>query len=193
MTRLILKALNAPALVLLTAIGIALQTSLFASSFLQYLQPDIVLLVVIWVGLRRGFAEGGIITLVIADIAEVHSAAPQGFFLILYMAIYLGVRGAYKLLVIPNLTSYVYLTLVASLSFKILSAGLLKLLGAASLPWGHLLFWMGPAAAIEAAAGIWIYRWLEQFDMKTFKHARSEHHSEHGLDPELQLEEAEGF
>ena len=59
MTRIILKALNAPLLIIFVSIGIALQSSLFSSWPLVYFQPDIVLIAVVWCGLRRSFTEGG--------------------------------------------------------------------------------------------------------------------------------------
>ena len=48
MTRILLRFFNAPGLILLTLLGMAVQTSLFSFWPLTYLQPDVVLLVVIW-------------------------------------------------------------------------------------------------------------------------------------------------
>src|SRR5262245_36686835 len=101
MTRILLRYLNFPALVLLVILGVAIQTSLFASYPFLYLQPDFVLLAVMWCALHRGFSEGGALTLIFAEIAEAHSAAPQGIFLASYMAIYLLVRFAARFVVIP--------------------------------------------------------------------------------------------
>src|SRR4051812_44363716 len=98
MIRILLIALNAPAIVLLVSFAIALQTSLFASYPLYFIQPDAILLVVIWCALRRNFTEGGILTLILANIGEIHSSAPQGLMMICYMMIYLIVRGSSKVL-----------------------------------------------------------------------------------------------
>ena len=57
MTRMLLRLLNAPAFVLLFLIGMAIQTSLFASYPLNYFQPDVILIATIWVALRRGFVN----------------------------------------------------------------------------------------------------------------------------------------
>lgn len=184
MNRLLLRALNAPILILLVAIGIAVQTSIFAWYPLNYLQPDVVLLVVVWVGLRRSFTEGGVITLILANISEIHSAAPQGLFFIVNMVIYLLVRGANVLLVLPNLSSWVGLTLAASLLWKGLYLGVLYLMGEGAHQWRHTLVLLFPGAVTEGALAIWAYRWLEQFDWVTFKSPRAQRL----LEDELQLE-----
>src|ERR1700744_1495671 len=102
MNRLLLRFLNSPALVILTAIAIAIQTSLFATWPIRFFEPDVVLLVVMWCSLRREFVEGGVLTRIIAEIAELHSAAPQGILLVSYMAVYLIFRGAAKIFVLPT-------------------------------------------------------------------------------------------
>src|SRR4051812_35076628 len=106
MTRLLLRAFNGPALILLALIGISIQTSFFSFWILPYIRPDVVLLMVIWCALRRDFAEGGILTLIISNISEIHSAAPSGLFMISYMIVYLAVRLSARLFVIPDLSSF---------------------------------------------------------------------------------------
>ena len=126
MIRLILRALNGPFLILFVAMGIAIQSSLFASWPLLYFQPDVVLLVVVWCALRRNFTEGGVITLIVAEMSEIHSATPQGLYLISFMTVFLLVRSASRFLVIPSLFSYAMLTLGSSVAWKL--TGLLVLI-----------------------------------------------------------------
>lgn len=183
MTRLLLRALNAPALIILAAIGVALQTSLFASYPFLYLQPDVVLIAVIWCALRRNFAEGGIITLILANITEIHSASPSGVFMIGYMSVYLLVRLASRLFVIPNLVSLIIVTLGSSIFWKLETLGVLHLMGVSTNQWRHTLVLLFPGAVMTGATAIWIYRWLEQFDWATYKNARAQL-----LEDELQLE-----
>jgi hypothetical protein len=184
MTRLILRALNGPALVLLTLIGIALQTSLFSFWILPYLQPDIVILMVIWCALRRDFVEGGILTLIISNISEVHSASPAGLFLISYMLVYLVVRFAARLFVIPDLSSFLLVTLLATALEKITNLCLLVLLGAQGTQVRHTLIYLFPVAIVNAVLGHWLYRWAEKFDWITYKNAQADR----ALEDELQLE-----
>jgi hypothetical protein len=184
MTRILLRFFNFPGLLLLTLFGIAIQTSLFTFWPLNYLQPDIVLLVVIWAALKRGFWEGGWVTLFIADFAELHSATPQGMFLISYMAVFLAVRGLSRLVVIPNLSSLVMVTLFVSVFWKLSCLGVLYLLGASANQGRHTLLFLFPGAIIEGAMALWVYGWLEKYDWATFKSARTEHSEQ---DEELQI------
>lgn len=183
MTRLILKMLNAPILILLVAICVALQTSLFSSWPLVYIQPDAVLLIVVWCGLRRGLEEGGLITLIISEMAEIHSATPQGLYLISYMLVYLLVRASSRMFVILNLFSYAMLTLAASILWKLTGLVVLYMLGVNASQWKHTVTFLFFGAAIEGAFSIWTYPWLEKFDRITFKHIRAEE----SMDDELQI------
>lgn len=184
MTRIILRALNGPILILLITLGLALQSSLFSSWPILYFQPDIALLFVVWFALRRGFEEGGIITLIIAEISEIHSATPQGLFLICYMVIFLLVRSSSRVFVIPSLFSYTVVTAISSILWKLTELLVLYLLGVSDNQWKHTLTFLLMGAAIDGALSIFVYRWLEKFDWITFKHVRAEH----ALDEELQLD-----
>jgi hypothetical protein len=188
MTRIILRALNAPILIFFVIIGVALQSSLFSSWPLLYFQPDVVLLAVVWCALRRNFTEGGIITLIVSNLSEIHSAAPQGLFFISYMAVYLLVRAASRFLVIPSLFSYAMITSLSSMLWKLTGLLVLYLLGASGNQWKHTITFLFSGAAIEGIVSIWIYRWLEKFDWVTYKNIRAER----AMEEELQLD-SEGF
>lgn len=187
MIRILLRSLNAPFLVLLSTIAIALQTSLFSSYPLMYLQPDVILLAVIWIALKRDFTEGGIVTLILANVAEIHSASPQGLLMICYMTIYLLIRLASKLLVIPNLPYLMILTMVASVVWKIAALIVVHLFGLSGNQWKHTLVLLAPGAMVTGAFGFWIYRGLEWFDLKTYKNKRAEQH----MDGDIQIDSPE--
>lgn len=184
MTRLILRMLNVPALLLIVALGAAIQSSFFASHPLIYVQPDIVLLAVIWCGLKREFLEGGILTLLFANIAEIHSAAPRGLFLTSYMAIFLGIHAISRMVVIPNMVSLIKITIFTTAAWKLITLLILAFLDKAQNQWRHTLIMLLPGSAIEGALGIWVFRWLDRLDTVTFKSA----HARQALEDELQLE-----
>ena len=185
MFKLFLRALNAPALIFLVAIGVAIQSSLFGIYPLRYIQPDVVLIVVIWCALKRSFVEGGILTLILGNVAEIHSSSPQGLMLISYMSVYLLVKLASRWLVIPTLSSLVLLTLGASVVWKLVSLGTLYLMGAAQHQWRHTLLFIFFGALANGALAIWLYKKLDRFDWVTFKNARAQQL----LEDELRLEE----
>ncbi len=188
MIRIILRTLNTPLLIFFVLVSIAIQSSLFTSWPLHYFQPDFVLLAVIWCAMRRGFLEGGVTTLIIAEMSEIHSATPQGLNLISHMVIFLLVRAASRFLIITSLSSYATLTLVSSMVWKLTGLGVLYLLGISANQWKHTLTFLFIGAAVEGAFSLWVYRWLDRFDWVTFKNLRAEH----AIEEELQLD-SEGF
>lgn len=188
MTRILLRALNSPVLLLLVLVGIAIQSSLFNSWPLYYLQPDFSLLVVIWCALRRGFEEGGILTLLIGEINEIHSAAPSGVHLICYMTVYLMVRLSSRVVVLPTLLTYAVMALLGSMVWKLSSLLVLTLLGAGANQWRHTITYLFFGAAAEAICSLWVYRWLDKLDWLTFKNLKADQ----ALEDDFQLE-SEGF
>lgn len=187
MNRYLLRWINPPSILLLALVGVALQGSLFTFWLLPYFQPDIVLLAVIWCALRRSFFEGGLLTLLMADIVELHSASPQGMFLIVYMAIYLGVRLADRIFVIPDVRSYVVVTLFASVISKASAISMLHLLGVGAAQWTHILIFVFPTAVMNGLLASWLFQKLDRFDWITYKTPRAGQM----LEDEMQLEVAE--
>ena len=174
MNRLILRFLNLPILLFLTAMAIAVQSSLFTPWPLRYFQPDFVLLVVIWCALKRGFGEGGLITLAIGEFAELHSAIPQGIFLVSYMSVYLAIRAADKVFVLPTETSMVKVTMASSGVWHLAMMISLALISPTRQLWRQMFVHVVPSAVMAALLGVWIYRGLEKFDLVTFKNTSAE-------------------
>jgi uncharacterized membrane protein YeaQ/YmgE (transglycosylase-associated protein family) len=186
MKRIVLSALNAPLFVLLVALGVALQSSLFYSYPLLYLQPDVILLAVIWCGLNRGFTEGGVLTLIFSNLAEVHSGAPSGLFFVSYMTIYLLIRVMARYFVMNETTGPIFWTLILSVIWKLVGLLVLHFLNLEGNQWRHTLTLLLPGAVMEAVVGIWVYQGLRKFDWVTFKSAESRQNGEDELQLELE-------
>ncbi|NDD91341.1 hypothetical protein EBZ37_04580 [bacterium] len=189
MTKLLLRLANPPIFFLLACILLAGQSALFISFPLNWLQPDLLLALVIWTSLKREFIEGGILTLLIAHLAELHSGAPKGLFLTSYMAIFLGVRLATRILVLPDFQAWIKLTLIASISWKLIGLLILAVLNKAALQWRHTLTHLLTDAAMTGLCSIWLYRLLDRIDRLTHKDARLEQQ----LTDDLKLVENESF
>jgi hypothetical protein len=174
MNRLLLRALNPLMVVLLAWIIMILQTSLFTLPILKPLQPDALILGMVWFALRRKFVEGGVLTLILAYLAEMQSSAPQGSFMILYMGTYLMVRGLNRLLVVSDLTKIVFMTLGATLFWRLGMILLFRQLGLVHRYWEALLWWSLPTAAFTGLLGLLIYPWFQKLDDSTFKSTRSQ-------------------
>ena len=189
MSRIFLRLANGPIFILLACILLAVQSSLFISWPLNWLQPDLLIAMVIWAAMKRGFIEGGILALLVGHIAELHSSTPQGLFLSSYMAIFLGVRVVTRILVLPDFQAWIKLTLVSAIAWKLFLLLLLGFLDKAELHWRYTLSHILPNAVTTGLAGIWIYRLLDQLDRLTHKDARLEQR----LADDLKLAENEGI
>ena len=185
MTRLFLRAWNAPGLVLLMMIGIALQSALFSYYPFVYLQPDIIIMAVIWCALKRDFTDGGILVLIFSQIAEIHSGAPQGIYMVGYILIYLLIRLSSKYFILQSLSALIGLTLAASIFWKLSNLGILHLLGLSANKWRHTLTLLLPGAVMNGILAIWVFRLLERYDWVTYKDPRARQ----ALDDELLLDE----
>jgi len=188
MVRLLLKLLNAPGILLLACLAVGFQSSFFLTYPLNWLQPDILLVMVIWFALMREFTEGGVLTLLLGHLAEVHSSSPSGALLLSYMAVFLGVRLAARLLVIPEHRAWFRLTATATVVWRAVSLLVLAYLDQAGLQWRHTLMHLIPGAVSTALIGQWVYRFLEAYDHATFKSLRANQ----SLSDDLVLSESEG-
>ncbi len=175
MRRIILRLMNTPLLLFIVLIAIGLQTALFSSGIIHPLQPDIMLFAIIWCALRRHFAEGGIMTLIMSNITEIHSGSPQGVIPLTSMLIYLLVRWLSRFIVLQNTIHYTILTISCLVLAKLTRSAILLLLGASHPSLTTFLTSLMLSALVEATLSLWIYRWLEVFDWVTFKNQRAEH------------------
>lgn len=169
MRNILFRFLNPPLFVLLVAAGVAVQSTLFNSYPLWYFQPDLVLIAVIWCALRRTLTEGGILVLIFGSIVETHSSAPSGFFLCVYMAIFLGIRVFSRFFVISQFASLLFVTMVSAVFWKILILAVLTPFGRATAQLYHFFITVLPFAGMEGLMGYWIYKALDAFDRTTTK------------------------
>ncbi len=155
-------------------IMIATQTSFFRYYPLHYLQPDILLVGVIWCALKRAFTEGGILTLVMAEITELHSGAPQGLFLALYLTVFLIVRISSRIFVVSNRIEITYLTLAAAILVKVLQPLLHSALAINNQNFGHFAIFLLLGSASTSLLGYGLYPFFAKLDWLTFKNRKAE-------------------
>ncbi len=164
-----MKFLNAPFFVLIVAIAIAVQSTLFNSYPLWYFQPDLILIAVIWCALRRTMTEGGILVLIFGSMVETHSSAPAGFYLCIYMTIFLGIRLFSRFFVISQFASLLIVTMCAAVALKILVIILLGTLDHGAAQFYHFAITVLPFTAMEGLMGYGGYKLLDAFDRATTK------------------------
>lgn len=175
MSRIIFRILNIPGLIVLLAIAVAIQTSLFNFWPVHYFQPDSILIFVIWCALKRKFIEGGAMSLVFANIGELHSSAPQGIMLLNYVLIFLTIRFLARWIVLPSLSAVTVLAAFASIAWKVLIALSLKLLAGMTISWHQPIAYVIPGALSEAGLAFFGFKLLEKWDWITFKTRRADH------------------
>lgn len=174
MRSIFLRLANLPIFFLLGCFFVSIQSSFFISFPLNWLQPDLLLPLVIWAGLRRGFTEGGFFSLLIGYLAELHSSSPNGALLTCYMTIFLIARLTSRVFVIPDIQAWSHLTTIASIFWKGTNLLVLATLEKAGTQWQQTLFHLLPCAAMTGLFSIGIYRLLNYIDRITHKNARLE-------------------
>ncbi|MEK7690559.1 MAG: hypothetical protein AAB425_06025 [Bdellovibrionota bacterium] len=186
MKRIILRLFNAPFLILIAVMGTAIQTSLFVWKPIAVFQPQITLLLVLWCAFEREFLEGGILTLILANLAEIHSAAISGLYLVSYMSIFLAVRGSAKLMLVDQRNGRAVVAGFAALANSLILISVLHLLKSAQFDVSVVSLVLSSLAQLPYA--YFGFPLLRRFDWKTFKSDRA-----HQALEDESLIEAEGF
>jgi hypothetical protein len=174
----ILKLLNTPGLILSGLAAMALQGTLFNPVSLAFFQPDIILFIILWVAMKRAFTEGGIITLVLAYLAELKSGAPKGLFLIHYMLVFVITRFLHRNFHVLSRRSLILIGVGASIASRLDILFLMYLLNKAGNLWFHTLQLIAPTAIIHGILIPFVFRALYRFDYLTFKNPEAEHRYE---------------
>ena len=174
----ILKLLNTPGLLLLALAALAFQGTLFNSVSLAFFQPDMILFFVLWLGMKREFAEGGALTLILAYLVELKSGGPRGLFLIHYMVIFLVTRFLYRNFHVLTRRSLILIGVGSSIASRLGILFLMYLLNKADNLWFHTLQLLAPTAIIHGILIPFVFRGLYRFDFLTFKNPEAEHRYE---------------
>lgn len=173
MTQSFFAALNFPVLVAVVTLALALETALFHIVHFTAFQPDLWVIAVVWAALKRGFIEGGILTLVLAHIVEIHTASPQGLVLCTAMGTFLLIRWMAKLFVLPGQSAWVSLVILAGLLSRFSGLAILQSTGHAQVVWSDMLLRALPGLGVLGVIATWAFPRLERFDWVTFKNRRA--------------------
>jgi cell shape-determining protein MreD len=116
--RLFFLILNPCIYLLIAALGIAIQTTLFTNTYLEWVAPMIPLWVVVWLAKDRPLELTGCMSLIIGRICEIHSAAPMGLYAFAFIVIIFVVRLLCRFAVIQPRFFFVTLTCISWILFK---------------------------------------------------------------------------
>lgn len=169
-----LRILNPIGFILFAAIAIALQSSLFRFWILPDLQPEWLLLWVVWCAMKRPWTEGGVLTLILGQMLESQSGAPLGFYMMDFIAIYLIVRGLIHFVLIERFESLILMTLIACGIHFLNNVILMFAIDELDSALRSLIVQCIPTAVLTALTGYVLYPLFNKFDLKTRKQIPTE-------------------
>jgi rod shape-determining protein MreD len=183
----LLKLSNFPGILVLALFALTIQSTLFNHPSIAFFQPDFLIFFTLWVAIRRSFIEGGILTILFGYLVELHSAAPQGFFICTYMAIYFVARFLYQQFQISNKKVLALVGIGFAVFMRILILFILYLLNRSENVWHHTLQLIAPTILSHVLLIFLTFRILQRFDNWTLKNPDAERHHERNfhLDEEL--------
>lgn len=183
----LLKMSNFPGMLVIALFALTIQSTLFNHPSIAFFQPDLLIFFTIWASIRRNFIEGGILTLLFGYLVELHSAAPQGFFLCTYMALYLLARFLYQQFQISSQKVLLLVGIGFSVAMRLLILFILYLLNRSENVWHHTLQLLAPTILSHGILIFVVFKILQRFDNWTLKNPDAERHHERNfhLDEEL--------
>src|SRR3954465_8739747 len=107
MYRTILQRANFGIYLLIAIAAAVVQSTVFGYRPLNYLQPDLVLIVAVYFGFRRELLEGGIFVIIASMIMQKHSGSGASFYLMFYLYAFLIAKLISRLVVVPSMLSSV--------------------------------------------------------------------------------------
>lgn len=138
------RVLNVIAIVLVCLVISAFQSVLLKMPSLHWLELDMLLLVVVYISLHRGFFEGTFLVCLIGRLAEVHSAAPAGIILSCYLAVFLAILFTKEVFLVGTSFSSIILAMAGGLICKITFFVLAQRYGILGNTWRASLEYMFP-------------------------------------------------
>jgi cell shape-determining protein MreD len=138
------RVLNFIVVVIVCLLFSALQSVALKLSALAWLDLDLLLLVVVYLSLHRGFLEGVMLILVIGRVAELHSGAPTGILTACYLAVFLAILFTKELFLVASSFSSIILAVAGGAIWKIAFLLLAQRYGLLSNAWRSSLEYMLP-------------------------------------------------
>ncbi len=113
------RVINFALVVMICLIFCATQSVALKLAALSWLELDLLLLVVVYLSLHRGFLEGALLIIVIGRAAEIHSGAPTGILTACYLAVFLAILFTKELFLVATTFSSIMLAVAGGIIWKI--------------------------------------------------------------------------
>ena len=156
---------------------ISLETTLFRYGALHYFQPDLFLILCIYIGFKRDIVEGALLVTLGALFLEAHSSAGNFYFFTLYLYVFVASKILSRAVVVPDLISSVGMTVSLSILKKI---GILVLLGLQAKAMNgvkHFFIFLIPGLLSQVFFTPVLFSLFLKIDLATYKdeHAEDEY------------------
>ncbi len=173
----ILRKINFGIYLVLTLFIVIVQSTIFSYFPLNYIQPDLFLILVIFLGLRRDSIEGASLVMIGSIIMEMHSSAAPNFLFSLYLYAFVIAQCLSKMVIISDLPSAISVVAGLTILKKIGLLVLYGIYGLLSNSIKHFFIYLIPGIIIQVIITPACFAWFRQIDLKTYKdkHAEDEY------------------
>ncbi|HEY8278396.1 MAG TPA: hypothetical protein VIH99_02150 [Bdellovibrionota bacterium] len=168
------RVLNFFLVLLISVVLTAVQSVLLKLPPVAWLELDLLLLVVVYLSLHRGFMEGALLIIVIGRIAEVHSGAPTGILTACYLAVFLAILFTKEMFLVATTFSSIILAVTGGLIWKVAFLVLAQRYGILGNVWRASLEYMLP---FQLALGVFarpVFHLMRTLDQRTHVERESE-------------------
>lgn len=159
---------------LLCLVLAALQSVFLKIPLLQWLELDLLLLVVIYLSMHRHFFVCFLLIVAIGRIAEIHSSAPVGIITIAYLAVFLAILFTKELVLMATSLSSIILAVASGLIWKLAFVVLSHRYGILENTWRAILEHTLPFALGLGLFARPIFDLMRKIDSTTFMERDSE-------------------
>lgn len=168
------RVLNFFLVIVLCLLLSALQSVALKLTALSWLELDLLLLVVVYLSLHRGFVEGSLLIVMIGRVAEIHSGAPTGILTACYLAVFLAILFTKEMFLVATTFSSIILAVGGGVIWKIAFFVLAQRYGILGNTWRSSLEYMLPFLLSLGMFARPIFNLVRSLDQWTYVERESE-------------------
>jgi|GEM_PF-5456787 len=168
------RVLNFFLVIVLCLLFSALQSVALKLAALSWLELDLLLLVVVYLSLHRGFLEGSLLIIMIGRVAEIHSGAPTGILTACYLAVFLAILFTKEMFLVATTFSSIILAVAGGIVWKIAFFVLAQRYGILGNSWRSSLEYMLPFLLSLGMFARPVFNLVRSLDQRTYVERESE-------------------
>lgn len=176
MRRELYQWLNVAVLIVIALFICGLQTVILKLPLFNWMGVDLLLLLVTYLGLKRGIILGVFVTLVIGHIAELHSGSPIGFATSCYLVVFGATVFTREFFIMESPFSIVMLGVFSGIAWKLAFLILAYKADTLSNVWKPILFFILPYLISQGLLIRPFFAFLQRLDTATGVGEQSEFH-----------------